>query len=72
MKIGKKVKGKNFAADDEVYDRKTTKKEMKSMKTAGLAKALKNSEKDEGYSSKPRVKAQKKKSKLVQGQKGAY
>lgn len=57
---GRMVKGKNFVEVDEVYDKKTAKKEMKSMKTAGLAKALKKSEKEMGYSKKPRVKPQKK------------
>ena len=57
---GKAVKGKNFVEVDEKYDRKTEKKTMKAMKTPGIAKALKKSEKDKGYSDKPRVKPQKK------------
>ena len=57
---GKVVSGKKFVAADEKYDRKTAKKQMKSMKTAGVANALKKSEKEMGYSKKPRVKPQKK------------
>lgn len=57
---GKIVKGKNYVAADEEYDKKTAKKEVKGMKTAGVAKELKLSEKDMGYSKKPRVKPQKK------------
>ena len=57
---GKVVSGKKYVAADEAYDKKTAKKEMKSMKTAGVAKALKNSQKEMGYSKKPRVKPQKK------------
>ena len=72
MPKGKVVKGKNFVEDDEEYDKKTMKKEMKGMKTAGLALKLKQSELDEGYSKKPRVKPQKKAAKLVKGQKKAY
>ncbi len=60
---GKVVSGKNYVAADEKYDKKEIKKDGKRMKTAGLAKALKNSEKEEGYSKKPRVKPQKKTSK---------
>jgi hypothetical protein len=58
---GKMVKGKNFVEVDEKYDRKKTKKDEKSMKTAGVASALKKAEKGMGYSDKPRVKPQKKK-----------
>jgi hypothetical protein len=60
MAKGKMVKGKNFVEVDEQYDRKMTKKDMKKMRTAGVAKALKESEKEMGYSDKPRVKPQKK------------
>lgn len=66
---GKMVKGSKYVADDEVYDRKTRKKEDKSMKTAGIEKLLQKAEKDMGYSNKPRVKPQKKMSKPVSGQK---
>ena len=61
---GKGVKGQKFVAADEAYDKKTAKKEMKSMKTAGVATAMKKAKKDEGYSKKPKVKAQKKMNKL--------
>ncbi len=54
------VSGKKFAEVDEEYDRKKKLKEDKSMKTAGIAKALKKSEKEMGYSDKPKVKPQKK------------
>lgn len=69
---GKVVKGCNYAEDDEKYDKKMTKKDAKGMKTAGLALKLKKSEKDEGYSKKPRVKPQKKNAKPVSGQKKIY
>ena len=69
---GKKVKGCDYAEADEVYDKKELKKEEKNMKTAGLALNLKKSEKDEGYSKKPRVKGQKKNAKPVSGQKKVY
>lgn len=55
-KKGRTVDGENFVEVDEEYDKKTKKKEMKSMKTAGIAKALKKSEKEMGYSKKPRLK----------------
>lgn len=58
---GKIVKGKSYVAADEVYDKKTRKKEDKSMKTAGMEKLLTKSEKQMGYSKKPRVQPQKKK-----------
>lgn len=57
---GKIVKGKNYVADDEEYDKKTARKDAKKLKTPGLATALKKSEKEMGYSDKPRVKPQKK------------
>lgn len=63
MPKGKKVKGCDYVEDDEVFDRKTAKKEMKGMKTAGIAKELKLSQKEQGYSKKPRVKPEKKVSK---------
>ncbi len=57
---GKVVKGSKFVEEDEEYDKKTKKKEDKNMKTAGMEKLLKKSEKEMGYSKKPRVKPQKK------------
>ncbi len=58
---GKMVKGKNYVEADEVYNKKMAKKSVKGMKTAGVAKELKESEKEQGYSKMPRVKPQKKK-----------
>lgn len=69
---GKIVKGCDYAEDDEKYDKKMKKKDMKGMKTAGLALKLKESEKEEGYSKKPRVKPQKKAMKPVMGSRKAY
>lgn len=65
----KKVQGSNYVAKDEKYDRATTKKEQRGMKTAGLAVELKESEKDQGYSNMIRVKGQKKNAKPASGQK---
>lgn len=72
MAKGKRVSGENYAEVDEKYDKKTAKKTAKGMKTAGLALKLKESQKDQGYSKKPRVKPQKKMSKLVKGQGKVY
>lgn len=72
MAKGKMVKGCDYAEVDEKYEKKRKKKEMDSSKTAGLALRLKMSEKEEGYSNKPRVKAQKKVGKLVSGQNKVY
>lgn len=69
---GKAVKGKNFVEDDEEYDKKQIKKQGKEMRTAGLGLELKLSQKEQGYSKKPRVKPQKKAGKIVKGQKKAY
>lgn len=69
---GKMVKGCNYVEADEEYDKKTKKKEVKDMKTAGIAKELKLAEKDEGYSKKPRVKPQKKAMKPVMGSRKVY
>lgn len=69
---GKKVKGNVFVSVDEKYDKKTEKKEMKGMKTPGMAVELKLSQKEQGYSKKPMVKPQKKLAKPVQGQKKVY
>lgn len=68
---GKAVKGADYAEDDEKYEKKMVKKAGKDMKTAGLALNLKKSEKEEGYSKKPRVKPQKKMAKPVSGKKKA-
>jgi len=57
---GKKVAGKNYVGADEEYDKKMIKKDSKGMKTAGVARELKLSEKEQGYSKKPRVIPQKK------------
>lgn len=66
---GKKVSEINYVAADEEYDKKMIKKDSKGMKTAGLAKELKLSQKETGYSKKPRVIPQKKNAKPVSGQK---
>lgn len=55
---GKVVSGKKYVAADEKYDAKMLKKDEKSMKTVGVAKAIKKAKKEEGYSKKPRVKPQ--------------
>lgn len=68
--MAKKSKGKSgcsYVEADEAYDKKMTKKDAKSMKTAGLATSLRKSEKEQGYSKKPKVKAQSKVSKLKGG-----
>ena len=56
----KKVSGNNYVEKDEKYDKKMKKKDMKGMKTAGLALKLNQSESQQGYSKMPRVKPQKK------------
>ena len=66
---GKKVSGEKYVDAQEKYMRKESKRAMESMKTSGIAELLKKSEKQMGYSKKPRVKAQKKKAKVTQGQK---
>ena len=66
---GKKVKGTKYVGADEEYDKKQIKRQGKDMRTAGVAKELKLSEKEQGYSKKPRVKPQKKNAKIVKGQK---
>lgn len=66
---GKTVKGNKFVAVDEIYDRKTAKKEMKGMKTPGIAVELKISQSEQGYSDMPKVKGQKKNAKPVSGKK---
>ena len=67
-----KVKGSNYVAANEMFDKKMAKKDMKSMKTAGVAKALKKAKKEEGYSKMPKVKAQKKMMKPISGNKKVY
>lgn len=69
---GKKVSGCNYVSDDEEYEKKKIKKQGKEMKTAGIAKELKESEREQGYSKKPQVKGQKKNAKPVMGQKKVY
>lgn len=69
---GKKVKGCNYVGSDEEYGKKMTKKDLKGMSTAGVAKELKLSEKEQGYSKKPQVKPQKKAAKPVMGQRKIY
>lgn len=69
---GKKVKGCDYVGEDEEYDKKQIKKQGKEMRTAGIAKELKESQKDQGYSKKPRVKTQKKNAKPTSGQKKVY
>ena len=65
----KKVQGSDYVATDEKYDRATTKKEQRGMKTPGIATEIKESEKEQGYSKMIRVKGQKKNAKPVSGQK---
>lgn len=65
----KTVKGSKYVAADEKYDKKTKKKEVKGMNTAGIATELKIAQKEQGYSKKPKVKPQKKNAKPVKGQK---
>jgi hypothetical protein len=69
MAKGKVVKGTKYVGADEEYDKKQIKKQGKDMRTAGVAKELKLSQKEQGYSKKPRVKPQKKMAKPVSGQK---
>lgn len=49
-----------YVVKDEKYDRKMVKKDAKRMKTAGLAAALKKSQKEMGKTDKPKVKPMKK------------
>ena len=69
---GKMIKGCDYAEDDEQFDKKQIKKAGKSMKTVGIAKELKLSQKEQGYSKKPRIKPQKKMAKPVKGQEKVY
>lgn len=54
----KQCAGGNYTSRDEKYDKKMKKKENKSMKTAGVATALKKSEK--AKTKLPKVKPMKK------------
>lgn len=72
MAKGKRVRGCDYVSADEEYDKKTSKKEMKDMKTAGIAKELKKAQKEQGYSKKPKVKPQSKRAKPIIGQRMAY
>lgn len=58
----KKVKSGDdkYVAKDEVYNKKMKKKAVKGMKTAGIAKELKESQREMGYSKMPKVKPQRK------------
>lgn len=49
-----------YMVKNEKYDKKLLKKEVKSMKTAGIATALKKAEKEEGKAKIPKVKPQRK------------
>lgn len=60
MKKQKTVKGDNYVAKDEKYNKKMVKKTRKGMKTAGIANELKEARKEMGYSKMPKVKPQKK------------
>jgi hypothetical protein len=69
---GKKVKGQRYSAADEEYDKKEAKKLVKGMSTAGMAKELQLSEKEQGYSKMVRVKPQKKNQKPISGKRKVY
>lgn len=69
---GKKVKGCNYVGADEEYDKKMGKKDLREMSTAGVAKEMKKSQKEQGYSKKPQVKPVKKNAKPVMGQRKIY
>ena len=60
-------KTKKYVAADEKYNKKMNKKDMKGMKTAGIANELEMSEKEMGYSKMPKVKPQKKNAKITMG-----
>jgi hypothetical protein len=68
----KKVKGCDYVAADEEYDKRQVKKLSKGMKTAGIASELMESESKKGYPKKPGVKPQKKNAKPKKGQKNIY
>lgn len=50
----------SYVAKDEKYNKKMKKKDAKSMKTAGVANALKKSQSKMGYAKLPKVKPSKK------------
>lgn len=62
MKInkGRKVSGKDYAEEEEVFLKKREDKEDRSMKTAGIAKALKKSRSEMDGVKLLKVKPQKK------------
>lgn len=60
MKGSKKVKGDNYEEKSEKFAIKSLEKDRKSKKVAGIAVALKKSQKDEGYSKMPKPKVAKK------------
>ena len=59
------VKGDNYVEKDEKYDKKEQKKTDRKMKTAGVAVALKESQKKKGYGSLPSPKPRAKMKGLV-------
>ena len=61
MKLkGKSVKGKDYAAAEELFNKRKSIKEDKSMSTAGLANALKKSKKEMFKAKLVKVKPKKK------------
>jgi hypothetical protein len=66
---GKKVVGKNFVEADEKYDGKDKTYRGSQADIKEVGERLNKSEKEQGYSKKPRVKPQKKVQKPVSGQK---
>lgn len=67
---GKTVKGNKYVEADEKYDGKDKSLRGSMADIPGVAKKLKESESEMGYSKKPRVKPQKKMAKPVTGKKG--
>jgi len=59
-KGGRYVSGDDYVEENEVYNKKMAKKSLKEMSTAGIARNLMKSEKEMGYSKRPKVKPQKK------------
>jgi len=62
--MAKIVSGKKYAAAEEKYEKKSAKKEKRSMDTAGIANEFKESKKMNSVAKKPKVKPQKKMGKL--------
>jgi len=60
MKAKKSPGDDKYVAKDEKFNRKKDIKEMKSMKTAGIANALKKAQKNMGKAKIPKVKPQRK------------